>query len=231
MLSADGVALVLRPTVDETAVEIERRFNDSGPSLYRSVPTLSRAMYSGDLTVDQILAGIPSSNRNRSLRAVIRAIAKFSANRSVICHPQPLKLLPFRAGFGVAVRVPFVFVESGRAWWWYVQCRGTHRLRRTQLGLVAALIVRSYEDLPEYDTAGLELIDCMPPIKGDSDRLGVRRGLDSLPLWTREDVDRALYTYSEALLLVAKTEPDLVRDAVVRQKRRLSQPGANPWLF
>src|SRR5690349_6663968 len=95
MLSADGVALVLRPTVQATALEIERRFKESGPSLYRAVPSLSRVMYSGDLTLDQILDGIPDSNRNRSLRSVIRAISKFSTDRVVICHPQPLKLLPF----------------------------------------------------------------------------------------------------------------------------------------
>lgn len=231
VLSADGVALVRRPTVEATAVEIEYRFRDFGRSLYRPVPGLSRSMYSGNLSVEQVLAGVPNTKRNAPLRSVIRAISKFASGRNVICHPQPLKLLPFRAGFAVAVKVPFVFVEAGRAWWWHAQCRSTHRLLAHDLGFVGALIVRAYEDLPEYSTAGLELLDCMPPIPGDSDRIGIKRGLDTLPAWTRSDVDRALHIYSEALLLVAKKQPDLIRDAVARQRRRLSQAGANPWLF
>lgn len=231
VLSADGVALVRRPTVEATAVEIEYRFRESGRSLYRQVPTLSRSMYSGDLAVQQVLAALPDTKRNAPLRSVIRAISKYAEGRGVICHPQPLKLLPFRAGFAIAVKVPFVFVEGGRAWWWHAQCRGTHRLLAHDLGLVGALIVRAYEDLPEYSNAGLELIDCMPPILGDSDRVGVKRSLDTLPAWTRGDVDRALQTYSEALLLLARKQPDLIQEAVARQKRRLGQVGANPWLF
>lgn len=231
VLSADGVALVRRPTVEATAVEIEYRFQESGRSLYRPVPRLSRSMYSGDLSVEQVLGGVPQTKKNAALRSVIRAIGKHASGRSVICHPQPLRLLPFRAGFAIAVKVPFVFVEDGRAWWWHAQCRGSHRLLAHDLGLVGALIARAYEDLPEYSTAGLELIDCMPPIPGDSDRIGIKRGFDTLPAWTRNDVDHALHIYSEALLLVAKKQPDLIRDATARQKRRLSQAGANPWLF
>jgi hypothetical protein len=231
VLSADGVALVRRPTVEATAIEIEYRFRGNGRSLYRQVPNLSRSMYSGDLTAEKVLAGLPNTKKNAPLRSVIRAISKYSDGRNVICHRQPLRLLPFRSGFAIAVRVPFVFVENGRAWWWHAQCRGTHRLLAHDLGLVGALIARAYEDLPEYSTAGLELIDCMPPIPGDSDRIGVRRGFDTLPAWSRRDVDHALHIYSEALLLVARKQPDLVQAAVARQKRRLSQPGANPWLF
>lgn len=231
VLSADGVALVRRPTVEATADEIEFRFKESGRAFYRQVPGLSRAMYSGRLSPTQVIAGIPDTKKNAPLRSVIRAIGKYANGRSVICHPQPLKLLPFRAGFAVAVKVPFVFVEGGRAWWWHVQCRGTHRLLAHDLALVGALIVRAYEDLPEYSSAGLELIDCMPPIPGDSDRIGVKRSLDTLPAWTRSDVDRALHIYSEGLLLVAKRQPELIQEAVARQKRRLAQAGANPWLF
>src|SRR5882672_11176806 len=69
VLSADGVALVRRPTVEATAVEIEYRFRDFGRPLYRPVPGLSRSMYSGNLSVEQVLAGVPNTKRNAPLRS------------------------------------------------------------------------------------------------------------------------------------------------------------------
>lgn len=227
-LSIEGVALVLGLTVKETAEQIERRLIERGFAVYGKLPRLVIKLYSG-LPAKQILAELTEEERNGALGDVLRAIAPIAAKHNVLCHRQSLQLLPFRAGFAVAVRVPFVFVNAGIPYWWFCQARATSRLNLEDLSFVGAGFRKAYADMPEYKHGDFEFIDC--PKIGPNLRAGNRYHSADLPEMNVADFNDRLAMYAAAMEIVAKQIPKVVEEALKRQRARMTRTGAILPLF
>jgi hypothetical protein len=204
-------------------------YNQGGaPFNYRRGTKSVRSAYKGLHKIHLLTAGCASEPTaiGRTANAdIVRAAAPFAFGRDT----QVFDLSPRKFAFGkdrfAGYRIPFLFVENGIVYVYYLQPRKNAGPDFDELGMVATIVKTYLLDVEFYGLkSDVEFVDA-GTLPGEKIRFPRKYSLSDLKLWSDKRLSNRLTMISEALDIVSGSE------RVVRRPRAVSRPEPDMPLF
>lgn len=171
------------------------------PFNYRSASRVIRTAYRGVHRLDLLTAGC-CAEKTRSGRSANTSVVTLAAPVAFGRATQVFDLSPRRFHFGqnrsAAYRIPFLFVENGTIYVYYLQPRKFARLTFDQLCMVATVVKTYLLDTEFYgERCDVEFVDVGAP---DGKHRELRRlKLSDMHLWSEARLADRLTLINEAL--------------------------------
>jgi hypothetical protein len=184
------IARVIGRDENETEAKLYEYYvnPDGAPFNYRCARSLSPYAFGRVASLQQILDACKRERTPQgrsSNEEVLKLLWDMAAGRSVRTYPLAPQRLTIRKDLAISVRLPFYFVENGRACAFWLQPRKTYALSLGALGLLASMVKLAVlrDDFRELD---FQVYDMSAPAKGE-DRKPTIYGLDSFKIFSEAE--------------------------------------------